>query len=323
MNIELNVDRLFEELDYSNNAFNVTFSVEQPCLPKPRYATDTTAANYAYENPTTNGHTAATRTDDGSFAINLPWSFQYFCKSYSQVWVNSNGFLSWQEASGGPTAHEENTPNLPFPNAISVLWDDHDPTRCGRVYYTIKGTAGSRRLIVTWYQVCHYGGATNDVVTFQVQLQEGSGKISMFYPDTATTTSAYTNGASATVGLGAILPSDSILYSYHASPPVRNGASVVFTVQTEQINAAPLASINGPYQGTVNEPIKFDSRGSKDPDSRMLEYLWIFGDNTVGQTTAFPEHTFAQAGEYDVSLVVYDNFQGSKMVLTKAVIEDE
>jgi hypothetical protein len=66
--------------------------------------------------------------------------------------------------------------------AISVLWDDHDPTRCGRVYYTIKGTAGSRRLIVTWYQVCHYGGATNDVVTFQVQLQEGSGKISMFYP---------------------------------------------------------------------------------------------------------------------------------------------
>jgi hypothetical protein len=71
--------------------------------------------------------------------------------------------------------------------------------------------------------------------------------------DTATTTSAYTNGASATVGLGAILPSDSILYSYHASPPVRNGASVVFTVQTEQINAAPLASINGPYQ--VRYPI--------------------------------------------------------------------
>jgi hypothetical protein len=35
---------------------------------------------------------------------------------YSQVWVNSNGFLSWQEASGGSTAHEEYTPNLPFPN---------------------------------------------------------------------------------------------------------------------------------------------------------------------------------------------------------------
>jgi hypothetical protein len=27
MNIELNVDRLFEELDYSNNAFNITFTV--------------------------------------------------------------------------------------------------------------------------------------------------------------------------------------------------------------------------------------------------------------------------------------------------------
>jgi hypothetical protein len=59
--------------------------VEQPCLPNPRYATDTSAANYAYENPTTNGHTMAAPTDDGSFAINLPWSFQYFCKSYSYV----------------------------------------------------------------------------------------------------------------------------------------------------------------------------------------------------------------------------------------------
>jgi hypothetical protein len=63
-----------------------------------------------------------------------------------------------------------------------VLWDDHDPTKCGRVYWVIKGTAGSRRLIVTWYQVCHYGSGNNNVVTFQVQLQEGSGKISMFYP---------------------------------------------------------------------------------------------------------------------------------------------
>ncbi len=106
----------------------------------------------------------------------------------------------------------------------------------------------------------------------------------------------------------------------------------MFTVQTQQINAAPLASINGPYQvrtfcplgslaihlkrvccagaqGTVNKAIKFDSTGSRDPDSRMVEYLWIFGDNTVGQTTAFPEHTYAKAGEYNVSLVVYDNIQ--------------
>jgi hypothetical protein len=51
------------------------------------------------------------------------------------------------------------------------------------VYYTIKGTvAGTRKLIVTWYQVCHFGGGANDAVTFQVQLDEATGKISMFYP---------------------------------------------------------------------------------------------------------------------------------------------
>jgi PKD repeat protein len=322
MNIDLNVDHLFEELDYSNNAFNVSFTVEQPCYPKPRYATDT-SGNYAYEDPTTNGHTAASNpSDDGSFSIDLPWSFPYFCKSYSEVWVNSNGFLSWIEASGRPTAHEENTPNLPFPNSICVLWDDHDPTQCGRIYYAIKGSAGSRRLIVTWYQVCHYG-SSDDAVTFQVQLHENGGKISMFYPDTDTSSSENDNGGSATVGLGAVLPSDSIRYSYHASPPIPSGTSLVFTVQTQQVNAAPLADINGPYQGYTNVPLKFDSSGSYDPDGWLVEYLWVFGDNTVGQTQANPEHTYAQAGEYDVSLVVHDNYQSSAMAMTKVVIDDQ
>jgi hypothetical protein len=59
--------------------------VEQPCYPKPRYATDTSGSNYAYEDPTTNGHTAADPSDDGSFSIDLPWSFPYFCKSYRSV----------------------------------------------------------------------------------------------------------------------------------------------------------------------------------------------------------------------------------------------
>jgi len=66
--------------------------------------------------------------------------------------------------------------------------------------------------------------------------------------DTDTTSSETDNGGSATVGLGAVLPSDSIRYSYHASPPIPSGTSLVFTVQTQQVNAAPLADINGPYQ---------------------------------------------------------------------------
>jgi microbial collagenase len=62
-------------------------------------------------------------------------------------------------------------------------------------------------------------------------------------------------------------------------------------------------------QGYTNVPLKFDSSGSYDPDGWLVEYLWVFGDNTVGQTQANPEHTYAQAGEYDVSLVVHDNYQ--------------
>jgi PKD repeat protein len=71
----------------------------------------------------------------------------------------------------------------------------------------------------------------------------------------------------------------------------------------------------GGVQGVVNTPITFDSTGSRDPDGWKVEYLWIFGDNSVGQTEAFPVHTFSSPGEYNVSLVVHDNFQVLKLSL--------
>lgn len=69
-------------------------------------------------------------------------------------------------------------------------------------------------------------------------------------------------------------------------------------------NHPPVAVVGGPYtssDGVVN----FDGSASADPDGDALTFAWNFGDG--GSSSAVkPSHTYAAAGEYNVSLTVTD-----------------
>jgi microbial collagenase len=88
-----------------------------------------------------------------------------------------------------------------------------------------------------------------------------------------------------------------------------------FTVWTQTVqsdggtspgNEAPLANVNGPYAGQVNEMINFDSSGSVDSDGSIVSYNWDFGDGTTGTGNNF-SHSYANANNYTVTLTVTDN----------------
>jgi len=49
----------------------------------------------------------------------------------------------------------------------------------------------------------------------------------------------------------------------------------------------------------------FDPSGSSDPEGALASYAWDFGDGETS-TEAAPSHTFAAAGDYDVTLTVTD-----------------
>ena len=52
--------------------------------------------------------------------------------------------------------------------------------------------------------------------------------------------------------------------------------------------------------------VRFDASASRDEDGIITSYRWDFGDGTEG-IDADPIHDYAQAGSYDVSLIVTDN----------------
>ncbi len=70
-------------------------------------------------------------------------------------------------------------------------------------------------------------------------------------------------------------------------------------------NQSPIAQANGPYSGAVGQSIAFSSAGSYDPDGSTLSYQWTFGDGS-SSTQANPNHAYASAGSYNVSLTVTD-----------------
>ncbi|RME28685.1 MAG: PKD domain-containing protein, partial [Candidatus Zixiibacteriota bacterium] len=71
-------------------------------------------------------------------------------------------------------------------------------------------------------------------------------------------------------------------------------------------NQPPVANANGPYSGTVGNPVSFSSAGSNDPDGSITAYSWDFGDGATS-TAANPTHTYSAAGTYTVTLTVTDN----------------
>lgn len=126
--------------------------------------------------------------DDGAQALPLAFSFPFYDRAYSQVYVHANGFLSFGQAyAGSAYANNQCLPGVVAPNgAVFALWDDLDPSQGGRIAY--RSTADY--LAVEWRDVPHKSGGAS---TFQVILLPG-GQVRINYGPTV-------QAAGATVGV--------------------------------------------------------------------------------------------------------------------------
>lgn len=71
-------------------------------------------------------------------------------------------------------------------------------------------------------------------------------------------------------------------------------------------NISPVAVINGPYSGKVNEDIKFSSKGCSDKDGQIVKYTWDFGDGALSNEEN-PIHKYSKEGIYTAKLTVEDD----------------
>ena len=98
-----------------------------------------------------------------------------------------------------------------------------------------------------------------------------------------------------------------------------SGVSLTANYSISGGNESPTASINGPYSGTANSSVAFSSAGSIDPDGSIVSYAWTFGDGN-SSVSANPQHVYASAGNYTVSLTVTDDQGASHSASTTASI---
>ena len=159
--------------------------------------------------PRDNTYTAIPRNDDGSFGpIALPFTFNLYGSSYTQVWINTNGNLTFTGAYD-----EYNASGFPFSlPMVAPFWADVDTrnSTSGAIYYKLSAT----NLIVTWENVGYYNTQADKTNTFQTIIGSandallGPGQnVSFRYGDMQWTTGSASGGTGgfggtpATVGI--------------------------------------------------------------------------------------------------------------------------
>ncbi|MBK7822198.1 MAG: PKD domain-containing protein [Tessaracoccus sp.] len=87
------------------------------------------------------------------------------------------------------------------------------------------------------------------------------------------------------------------------------------TVAAVPVNQAPVASFT--YEADYLD-VEFDASGSSDPDGSIASVSWDFGDDSAAVTGEKVSHTYAAAGEYQVTVTVTDD-EGAVGVSTQSV----
>ena len=87
-----------------------------------------------------------------------------------------------------------------------------------------------------------------------------------------------------------------------------------------EANKAPTANPGGPYFGKASKTVLFNGTGSTDPEGKIYEYTWSFGDGTSGNGEII-SHTYKKAGSYLVVLTVTDNYGESHAESTTVTID--
>jgi len=198
--------------------------------------------------------TPVTLGDDASAGpIDLGFTFPYYDQQYTQVYIGSNGFLTFTAGSGAHTNLA--MPNTAVPNALLALWwDDLNPSGTAKVYHYYDAAGG--RFIVSFVDVPNYlyPNGTGSL-SFQAILYP-NGKITMQYGtmDPGTDVEGLTG---ATVGIENADGTDGLQVTYNAAY-MHSNLAIDFGV-VRWLWVSPGGGLVEPYSSATVD-VHFDAR---------------------------------------------------------------
>jgi subtilisin family serine protease len=200
------------------------------------------ATNTAFSYRTITG-TNLNLGDDEATQIASPFPIAFGNGSFTQLWVSSNGTISFSGAF--PTYLPEFIPTTnpadPTPPAVAAstlvapFWDDLYPVKgtAQNIFWAVTGSAPNRELVVEWRDVKAFACNTEpDTITFQVVFFENSSNVLFNYSDAAFGGSCanHDRGQSGSIGMQ-VAPQVGTQWSFQGQS-VNDGTALLWQVST-------------------------------------------------------------------------------------------
>jgi hypothetical protein len=146
--------------------------------------------NYPFTWVDASGGTELLLSLDGYTTISLPFTFTFYGKPFSTIYLGANGYLSFTDSSPSDYTNDA-IPSSDFDNfyLIAPFWDDLNRPAGGHIYVQDFGTYW----VAEWLDIVHYGGGEPVVGSFEVILYQ-SGDIVFNYDYISYTGGGYTCG---------------------------------------------------------------------------------------------------------------------------------
>ncbi|MEA3296228.1 MAG: hypothetical protein U9R56_00005, partial [candidate division Zixibacteria bacterium] len=226
--------------------------------------------------------------DDYAGPLTMGFDFPFYDSVYSEVYLGSNGILTFDEGSGSRA--NSSLPNTEFSSLIAGWWDDLDPSEGGHIYYYYDDA--NDRFVVSFVDIMFYMSSTGTgSLSFQMLLYS-DGAIGLQY---GTMDSGELTLETATIGIQNSEANDGLQVVYNA-PYMHDNLAIGITAE-HWVSVMPEEGSIDPLGNTTID-VRFDASGletgeytgqlvisSNDPDTPSWNIpvtlnvsSWVCGD---------------------------------------------
>ncbi|MFG2925277.1 S8 family serine peptidase [Streptomyces sp. NPDC048305] len=227
----------------------------------------------------------------GAGRVSFPFPVALYGKTYREAVANVEGYLSFEQSV--TVSANRTLPYTGYPNgSLYPFWDDLQlATGTGGIYWSQRGTAPHREIVVEWRDMVPSAARTQKV-GFAVVIGE-DGEYSYHYR--TATGGTHAQGSSATIGAENAAGTDALLYSYN-EPSLTDGTVLAFRPERSASVSGTVTDANDgkPLGGatvTVTKDGEEAATGSTGQDGTYLVQVPVTDEADYEVTVSAPHYT--------------------------------
>lgn len=228
-----------------------------------------------YEDISATGTPITLGDDELSAALPIGFSFDFYGTSYSNAYISSNGYLTFDGGAGNGCCSGDPIPTPDDPNAIVAgWWEDLDAGNGtgAALYYETLGTAPNRRFVFQFENIEHY--PSGNFVTLEYKLFESTGVVEVHYqaaPSDGGNHTAGVENADGTIGVqyyygaGALTTPIAVRYAPSDTMTAFATDSATVNVSDPDIDVDPMSLLSAQNNNVIMTlPLDVNNVGTAD-----------------------------------------------------------